>query len=69
MLVIVPGEQCHLSCLPCGPSAHNELASLESVCKEVDLGEVAWFTLIHPVEPTNAIGAYDTLSDGESGDA
>ena len=39
-----------------------------SVCKEVDCGAVACFTLVLPVEPPNAMGAYSTLAGVESGD-
>ena len=55
--------------LPCNSVAHAELASLDSVFKELDCGEVGWFTLIRLVESPDAMGAYGTLARGESGDA
>ena len=70
LLVKVPGGHCFLAGLPCNSILHIELASLDSVCKEVDHSSVAWFTLVHPVELSpNAMGACGTLAGGESGDA
>ena len=65
----VPGGHHLLAGLPCNSIAHAELASLDSICKEVDHGAVAWFTLIHLVESPDAMGACGTLAGGESGDA
>ena len=48
---------------------HIESDSSDSICKEVDCGTVALFTLIHPVESLDAIGAYITLAGVESWDA
>ena len=48
---------------------HVELTSLDSACKEVDHGAIAWFTLVHPVEPPDAMGACGTFAGGESGNA
>ena len=67
-MVKVPGGHHLLAGLPCDSIAHVELAYLNSVCKEVDCGAVAWFTLFFPVESLDAIGAYGPLSGGESGD-
>ena len=64
--VKVPGGLCPLPGLPCNSIVHIELISLDSVCKEVDLGVVAWFTLVHLVEPPNAMGACGTFDGGES---
>ena len=70
LLVKVPGGHCLLVGLPCTLYyAHVELASLNSiVCKEVDCSTVAWLTLVHPVEPPNAMGACGTLAGWESRD-
>ena len=48
---------------------HVELASLDSICKEIDHGTVAYYILVCPVEPLDAMGACGTLAGGESGDA
>ena len=69
LLVKVPSGHCLLAALTCNYIVHIELASLDSIFKEVDDGVVAWFTLICPTEPPDAIGACGTLSGGESGDA
>ena len=53
--------------IPCDSIAHVELASLDSVCKEVDYGTIAWFTLICLAEYPDAMGACCTLDGGESG--
>ena len=55
--------------LPCDSIVHVELTSLELFCKEFDYGSVAWFTLVHPVEPADAIGACGALASGKLGDA
>ena len=46
-----------------------ELAPLDSVSKEVDHSSAAWFTVVHLVEPPDAMGACGTLAGGESEDA
>ena len=46
---------------------HVELAFLDSIFKEVDCGAVACFTLISLLESPDAMGAYGTLTGGESG--
>ena len=50
LLVKIPGRKCLLAGLPCNSIEHVELASLDSVCKDVDHDAVAWFTLVRPVE-------------------
>ena len=69
LLVKVPGGYHLLAGLLCNSIAHIELASLDSVCKEVDHGAIAWFIFFHFVEPPDAMGACGTLASGESGDA
>ena len=54
--------------LPRGFIAHAELASLDSIFKEVAHGTVAWFTLIHLIESPDTMGAYVTLACGKFGD-
>ena len=49
--------------------AHVELASLDSICKDVDHIAVAWFAPIHPLEPPDAMGVYSSLASKESRDA
>ena len=66
--VKVPGGHHLLADLPCNSAAQVELASLDSFSKEVDHNAVAWFTLIHPVESPDAMGAYGTLAGGEPRD-
>ena len=66
--VKVPGRHCLLAGLPCNSVVHIELASLDSIYKEVDHGAVVWFMLIHPVESLDAIGACGTLAGRGSGD-
>ena len=68
LLIKTPGRHCLLAGLPCNSIEHVEPASFDSIYKEVDYSVVAWFTLVHPVEPPNAMGAFGTLSGGESGD-
>ena len=68
MSIQIPGGHHILAGLPCDSIVHIELASLDSVFKEVDHGAVAWFTIICPVESPDAMGACDTLAGGESGD-
>ena len=48
---------------------HVELASLDSICKEVNCGAVAWFTIVYLVDPPDAMGVCGTLASGESGNA
>ena len=48
--------------------AHVKLASLDSIYKELDHGAVAWFTLVHLVEPPDAMGACSTLAGREPRD-
>ena len=67
--VKIPGEHYLLAVLPCNSIVHVEFASLDSICKEVDHGVVAWFILICPVASLNVMGACGTLAGGESGDA
>ena len=62
--VQVPGGHCLLDGLPCDSIAHIELASFDSVLKEIDHSAVAWYTIICLVEPLNAIGACGTLAGG-----
>ena len=69
MSVQVPGGPCFLAGLPCDSIMHGELASLDSVFKEVDCGAIACFTLVSPLESPDAMGACGTLAGGESGDA
>ena len=69
MLVIVPGRHSLRAGLPCNSIAHIELTSLDSVCKEIDCGTVFWFTLIHLVQPLNAMGECVILAGRESEDA
>ena len=64
LFVQVPGGPRLLAGLPCDSIAHVELVSLDSVCKEVDFDAIAWFTLIHPVEFPDAMGACGTLASG-----
>ena len=66
--VKVPGGHHHLAALLYNSIAHVELASLDSMCNEVACGTVVWFTLIHPVEPHDAMGACGTLAGGASRD-
>ena len=68
MTVKVPSGHHLLAGLPCSSTEHVDLASLDSICKEVDHGAVTWFILVHPVEHPDTIGACDTLAGGESGD-
>ena len=67
--VKVPSRHYPLASLLLDSIVHVELAFLDSFCKEVDHGAVAWFMLIRPVESPDAMGAYSTLAGGESGDA
>ena len=67
-MVKVPAGHRLLAGLPCNSVLHTELASLDAVCKKVDHGAVIWFTLVHPVEPPNVMGACGILAGGESGD-
>ena len=67
--VKVPGRLCILAGLPCTTIAHVEIASLDSIYKEVDHGSAAWFTIIHLVETPDAMRACGTFSGGESRDA
>ena len=69
LLVKVPGGHCLLAGLPCNSIVYIELSFLESIFKEVDRGSVAWFTLVHLVEPTDAMGACSTLVGREFRDA
>ena len=66
-MVEVPSGHRLLAGLPCNSIAHVELASLDSVCKEVDYDAVACFILIGLVEPPDAMGACGALSSGEPG--
>ena len=54
--------------LPCNSTSHVKVASLDSICKEVDRALAAWFILFHLVEPPDGMGACGTLVSGESGD-
>ena len=38
-----------------------KLASLYSICKEVNRTAIAWFTLVRPVEPLDAMEAHVVL--------
>ena len=67
LLVKVPVGYHLLTGLPCNSLEHSELASLDSIFKEIGHGTVVWFTLVHPVEPLDAMGACGTLAGGESG--
>ena len=69
MSIQVPGRHCLLAGLPCDSITYVELASLDSVCKVVARGAVAWFTLVHLVESPDTIGAYGTFAGRESGNA
>ena len=54
--------------LPSFSIVYVELSSFYSICEEVDYGSVVWFTLVHPVEPPDAIGACSALTGGKSED-
>ena len=69
LLVQVPGGHSFLDDLPCDSIAHVKLASLDSVCKDVDHGAFACFTFIRAAEPPDAMGACVSLASWESGDA
>ena len=69
MSVKVPSRHHILAALPCNSIIHIELAYLDSFCKVFDHGAVAWFTLVYPVEPLDAMGICGTIASGESGDA
>ena len=45
------------------------LLLLDPIFKEVDHSAIAWFTLVYPVEPLDAMRVYGTLAGGESRDA
>ena len=65
MLVQVPGGHCLSVGLPCDSIAHVELASLDSVYKEVKHVAVAWFIFFHLVELPDAMGSCGALISGE----
>ena len=67
--VKLPGGHYLLAGLPCNSIAHVEFAFLDSICKKVDCGAIAWLILICLVESPDAIGACGTLAGGEFGDA
>ena len=69
MSIKVPGGYHLPADLPCNSIVHVELAFLNSICKEGDCGAVAWYTLVHLVEPPDAMGACGTLIGGKSGEA
>ena len=69
MSVKVPGEHPLLAGLPCISVVHAELASLDSICKEIDHNKVAWFIFICLVESPDVMGACGILTSGEPGDA
>ena len=69
LLVIVPGGHYIPIGLPCNYIVHVELAFLDSVYKEVDCDTVARFTLVHLVEPPDAMEACGTLARGKSRNA
>ena len=48
---------------------HIKFSSLDSIIREVDHGAIAWFILVYPVDPPDAMGACGTLAGGESEDA
>ena len=69
LLVQILSRDCLLTGLPCNFIANIQIASLESVFKEVDHSAVACFTLLHLVEPYDAMGASGGLVGVEPGDA
>ena len=68
-LVKIPGRHHIPAGVSCNSIERVEPASLDSICKEVNHGVIAWFMLVHLVEPPDSIGACNTLARGESGDA